>query len=171
MIDNFRNRVVRLFRNYSLPRWLVFVIDICTVFVSFFVAYILRFNFVLDDFRKELAIPQALIVLGAYAFFMLIFKSYAGLIRQTTIKDTFNIFLTSTVSFLAVLLITFLCRYYSWPAVYNIPLSIILIHYIILTVILAFFRVFIKMFYEFASGNSHTGKTFLFMAQANWVFL
>lgn len=161
MINNFRNRVIRLFRNHSLPRWLVFVIDVCTVFLSFFVAYILRFNFVLDGFRKELAIPQALIVLGVYALFMLVFKSYAGLIRQTTIKDTFKIFLTTTVSVLAVLVITMMARYNNWPAVYNIPLSIILIHYIILTVILAFFRVFIKMFYEFASGKSHEGKNVL----------
>ncbi len=161
MIDNFRNRVIRLFRNHSLPRWLVFVIDVSTVFLSFFIAYILRFNFVLDDFRKELAIPQALIVLGVYSLFMIVFKSYAGLIRQTTIKDTFNIFLTSTVSFLVVLSITLMARSYSWPTVYVIPLSIILIHYGILTVILAFFRIFIKMFYEFASGTTNEGKNVL----------
>ncbi len=161
MLNNFRSTIIQIFRKHSLPRWLVFVIDIFTVFISFLMAYVLRFNFVLDDFRKELAIPQALVVLGVYALFMVIFKSYAGLIRQTTIKDAFKIFITNTVALVVVILLKKISWYYGWDPVYNVPLSILLIHYGVLTVILIFFRIFIKMFYEFASGSVQYRKNAL----------
>ena len=151
MINNFRSRLIQIFRKHSLPRWMVLLIDVATVFVSFLMAYLLRFNLELNAFRKELAFKQALIVLGVYTLFILLFKSYAGLIRQTTVRDTFKIFLTNTVSFAVVLMLTIISRQYGWPSLYNIPLSILLIHFVIVTVILFFLRVFIKMFYEFAS--------------------
>jgi len=45
---------------------MVLLIDITTVFVSFLIAYLLRFNLELDAFRKELAFKQALIVIAVY---------------------------------------------------------------------------------------------------------
>lgn len=142
---------------------MVLLIDITTVFVSFLIAYLLRFNLELDAFRKELAFKQALIVLAVYTVFILLFKSYAGLIRQTTVRDTFKIFLTNTVSLIVVFLMTVMSRHYGLPALFNIPLSIILIHFVIVTVILFFLRVFIKMFYEFASvSNQERRNTIIY---------
>lgn len=163
MINNLRSRVIQIFRKHSLPRWMVLLIDITTVFVSFLIAYLLRFNLELNAFRKELAFKQALIVLAVYTTFILLFKSYAGLIRQTTVRDTFKIFLTNTVSLIVVFLMTVMSRHYAWPTLFNIPLSIILIHFVIVTVILFFLRVFIKMFYEFASvSNQERRNTIIY---------
>jgi len=51
-----------------------------------------------------------------------------------------------------------LTRHYEWSSLYNIPLSILLIHSVAVTMLLFFFRVFVKIFYEFASSTSHDKK-------------
>jgi len=158
MINKFKSQAVQIFRTHSLPRWLVFLIDISTVLVSFMFAYLLRFNLVVKAFSLTQAFHQALFVLLVYAIIMIILKSYAGLIRQTTIRDTFTIFVTTTISTAILLGLSLLDREAGWGKLLNIPISIILIHYGIVTVILIFFRVFIKMFYEFASSSVRERK-------------
>ncbi|MBA4322767.1 MAG: hypothetical protein C0408_08120, partial [Odoribacter sp.] len=154
MINTFKSTVIQVFRKHSLPRWLVLVIDAGAVFITFLFAYLLRFNLVLGEVRFDMAISQGYFVLGVYFVFMLIFKSYSGLIRHTTIKDTFNLFLTTTSSIIVLFLISLLDRNMGWASLFNVPLSILLIHYGIITVVMFFFRVFIKMFYEFASSST-----------------
>ena len=158
MINKFKSQVVAIFRRHSLPRWLVFLIDTGTVLVSFFFAYLLRFNLVLRAFSFTLAFHQALFALAVFAIIMIFLKSYAGLIRQTTIRDTFTILITTTISSGLLFLLSLLDRKANLGPLFNIPLSIILIHYGIVTVILTFFRVFIKMFYEFASSSARERK-------------
>lgn len=137
---------------------MVFAIDTGAVFVTFLFSYLLRFNLVMSAVRFDLAVNQAWIVTGVYVFWMLIFKPYAGLIRHTTIKDTFNLFLTTTFSMATLMLVSMLERNLGWPDLFNIPLSILMIHFGAVTVMMFFFRVFIKMFYEFASSQSRERK-------------
>jgi|WetSurSiteA1Bulk_404760.scaffolds.fasta_scaffold00362_10 FlaA1/EpsC-like NDP-sugar epimerase len=153
MINTFRSRITQIFKKHSLPRWLVFLIDSGTILLTFLFSYLLRFNLVMGAFSLDRAWNQALFVLLIYVIVMLFIKSYAGLIRQTTIKDTFKIFLTTTISSIFLLSVSLLGREFNWALFFNIPISILLIHYGIATVILIFFRVFIKMFYEFASAS------------------
>jgi FlaA1/EpsC-like NDP-sugar epimerase len=158
MINKFKSQAIQIFKKHSLPRWLVFVIDSGTVLLTFLFAYLLRFNLVMGAFRIDKAWHQALFVLFVYAAVMLFVKSYAGLIRQTTIKDTFKIFLTTTIALVILLSVSLLGREFKWAPFFIIPISILLIHYGIATVILIFFRVFIKMFYEFASASRQERK-------------
>ena len=171
MINKFKDRIIRIFRKYSLPRWLVFLIDSVIVLATFMFACMLRFNLVISAIKPELAWRQGLLVLGLYAIVMLIVKSYSGLIRQTTIKDTFNIIITTTVSTATLIIIDFINRKSGQIPLFNIPLSILLIHYGIVTIILIFFRVFIKMFYEFASQQQGKEKTLSYTVQEKWVLL
>ena len=107
----------------------------------------------MSSIRSELALDQSLIVLVVYAALMLIVKSYSGLIRQTTIRDTFNIIITTSVSTVILIAVSLSVRKFGNTSLLNIPLSVLLIHYGVVTVSLIFFRVFIKMFYEFASAS------------------
>lgn len=136
----------------------MFLIDTITVLVSFLFAYLLRFNLVLRAFSFTLAFHQAVFALIVFAIIMIFMKSYAGLIRQTTIRDTFTILITTSVSSGILLIISLLDRSVNFGPLFNIPLSIIMIHYGIVTVLLVFFRVFIKMFYEFASSSARERK-------------
>ncbi len=161
MINRIKYKIIQVFRNHSLPRWLVLVIDLFAVFVTFLFAYMLRFNMELYLFSMVTALKQAAMVCMVYMVFMLLFKSYSGLIRQTTIKDTFILALTNTSAFLAMFLVTICSREFEWNNFYNIPISILVIHFGAVTVTLIFFRVFIKMFYAFVSVPTSNRKNVL----------
>ena len=161
MIDNLKYITTKIFQNHSLPRWFVLIIDITSVFITFLIAYLLRYNFESYKFEWRLAVSQAILVCIVYLVLMLLFKSYSGLLRQTTIKDTFLIAVTNTIAVGLLLLLTLLSRKLNLDPLYNVPLSILLIHYVAVTVALIFFRIFIKMFYTFISVPSSNRKNVL----------
>lgn len=161
MIESFKERVIRVFKHHSLPRWLVFVIDSGMVYFSFLIAYILRYNFEVYTFEISIALRQAFIVLFVYAVFILVFQSYAGMIRHTTVRDTYKIIIANFSALAILVLITVMSRSNEWNPVFNIPLSILLIHSGAVTIVLFFFRFFVKIFYEFASSSSHERKNVL----------
>ena len=161
MIATFKGKIIKIFKNHSLPRWMVFLIDSAVVFFSFLIAYILRYNFEVNIFDISVAFKQAYLVLFVYAIFILVFKSYSGMIRHTTIRDTYKIILTNSVALSVLFLVTLMARGYNWNTIFNIPLSILLIHSGAVTILLFFFRVFVKIFYEFASSTSLKRKNVL----------
>jgi FlaA1/EpsC-like NDP-sugar epimerase len=161
MIETFKGKVIQVFKNHSLPRWLVFLLDSGTVFFSFLIAYILRYNFEVYTFEISTALRQAFLVLVVYAIFILVFKSYSGMIRHTTIRDTYKIIIANSTALVLLIFITLMSRKHEWSAILNIPLSILFIHFGAVTILLFFFRVFVKIFYEFASSSSHDRKNVL----------
>ena len=167
MINNFKIKVIELFRNYSLPKWFVLFIDVSGVFITFIIAYLLRYNLQPDTFNWKFAINQGLLVTGIYLIYMLLFKSYTGLIRQTTIKDTFIIAVTNTSSYLTILLITLISRKIALFSVFNISFSIGMIHFGAVTVALIFLRILIKMFYVFVSIPSSNKRNVLIYGSGN----
>ncbi len=161
MIDILKHKTIEIFRNHSLPRWFVLMTDLSAVFLTFIFAYMLRYNMELYLFSMPFALQQSALVCIVYLVAMLIFKSYSGLLRQTTIKDTFILAVTTSCAFIVMLFITITSRNMGWNKLYDIPLSIIVIHFGAVTVALVFFRVFIKMFYIFVSIPSSNRKNVL----------
>jgi FlaA1/EpsC-like NDP-sugar epimerase len=162
MIDSIKTRLIKIFKNHSLPRWLVLFIDMSVVFFSFLIAYILRYNFEVFSFDTSLAFRQAFIVLAVYTLFMLLFQSYAGMIRHATLKDTYKIIFSSSAALAALIAITLFCRYNEWRDTdFNLPMTILIIHFGAVNVFLIFFRVFVKIFYEFAFAIPRDRKNVL----------
>jgi FlaA1/EpsC-like NDP-sugar epimerase len=161
MIAAFKERIIRVFKNHSLPRWLVFIIDSGAVFFSFLIAYMLRYNFEVSALNISTVFRQSYLVLFVYVVFILVFKSYSGMIRHTTIRDTYKIILTNFSALAVLSLVTFLSRKNEWSFLFNIPFSILLIHFGAVTILLFLFRVFVKLFFEFASSSSYDGKNVL----------
>jgi FlaA1/EpsC-like NDP-sugar epimerase len=161
MIETFKRNITRVFKNHSLPRWLVFLIDSGTVYFSFLIAYMLRYNFEVYTFDISTVFRQAFVVLVIYSIFILVFKSYSGMIRHTTIRDTYKIIISNFSALIVLIFITLLSRKYNWNNLLNIPLSILLIHSGAVTIMLFFFRVFVKIFYEFASSSTLSRKNVL----------
>ena len=95
MINTIKRKIFQIFREHSLPRWLVLLIDMATVYFSFLIAYMLRYNFEVYPWIILIVFRQAFIVLAVYTLFMLVFKSYSGMIRHTTIKDTYKIIIAN----------------------------------------------------------------------------
>jgi FlaA1/EpsC-like NDP-sugar epimerase len=161
MINRLKNRTIQIFQNHSLPRWFVLLIDTSAVFFTFIFAYLLRYNFESYTFSWTIAIEHAFLVSFVYLGFMFVFKSYSGLIRQTTIRDTFIIAVTNATAMLVLILVTITSRNLELGKLSDIPISILMIHFGGVTVSLFLFRVFIKMFYVFISAPSSKKRNVL----------
>jgi FlaA1/EpsC-like NDP-sugar epimerase len=148
-----REIILNIFSKYSVPRWMVFVTDILAVFLVFLFSYLLRFNFDIAAINHTIAVNHGLIALFIYAVFSIIFRSYSGLLRHTTLTDISHVFIVTTLSTVSLLLITIFNREFELNRILNIPLSIILIHYVSITVVLFFERVFIKVIFRFATSS------------------
>lgn len=144
-------KVWEIFKNHSLPRWLVFLLDGIGIISTFFLAYLLRFNFEPGAIDFDLGMRQSIFVLGVYCGFELIYRSFSGLIRHTTIKDIFNVVITTTSAMLILTILTVLGRTLLWNEIFTIPFSIIMIHYVSVTAVMFIIRILIKMVYELVS--------------------
>lgn len=147
-----------IFERYSVPRWLVFINDSAIVFITFFLAYLLRFNFVLSTFDHKEAILHALVTFFVYSFFSIILKPFSGLIRHTTIEDIIKVVGCNTLSLVVLISISLIGRNINLNGTFIVPLSILVIHYGIISVILILVRVFIKLTFEFTSISSGEQK-------------
>jgi len=160
-IMDMRRKTLNFFNRYSVPRWTVFIVDASVVFLAFIVAYVLRFNFLLPEDREHIFIYQALIATAVYAGFGLVFKSYSGLLRHTTLTDITLVFVVTTCSVVSLVLFSTIGKWLSWAAIFAIPQSILLIHYVAVSLFLFFGRILIKLIFLFATGTVTNKKRVL----------
>jgi len=121
--------------------------DLFLVSVSFVFAYFIRFNASFDFDTQYLA--SQLILIGSLSMIsFLLVGSYKGIVRHTGTRDVFNVFLG--VSLLAVLIVSIVVfnRFFSLISDFTIPISIVIIHYIVNVFVLTISRFVFKAFYE-----------------------
>jgi len=142
-----------IFRGKSTPRWIIFFIDLLIVLLSTIIAYLVRFNFNIPPVEISTFKVVFLVLLTVRGASFLIAKTYAGIIRYTSSKDTERIFITLiTGSFIFVLLNVF--TYFFWNNRFIVPFSIIIIEFLLTTFLMVASRVFVKVLY-----TEYTDKT------------
>ncbi len=154
-----RSKASGFFHKYSVPRWMLFIHDTFAVFIAFLLAYLLRFNLAPGSFEMNQAVIHGLIALFVYTVFMLTFHSYAGLIRHTTLTDVSVVFVSTSASAMVLVLFSLGARYFKLPGILIIPVSILLIHYVLITVYLFFMRIGVKMLFRFATHSVKSSTT------------
>ena len=160
-ISFLRSGMKRIFNKYSLPQWMVFILDSGAILLAFGLSYLLRFNFELSAIPLEIAIKQSLVVLTVYCLFSLLIKSFSGLIRHTTIRDIFNVLIATFFSMVLLVGLSLASRYLGWNEFLMIPISIILIHFVSISVFLFLVRISIKILYEFISASPQSKNNIL----------
>jgi FlaA1/EpsC-like NDP-sugar epimerase len=164
-VQYFRSEGRRIFHKYSLPRWMVFILDSGAIFLTFLFAYLLRFNFETSAVDFTVVFRQSLVVLSVYCLFEVFFKSFTGLIRHTTIRDIFNVLMATFSSVMILTAMSLLAGFFGKSGILNIPVSIILIHFVSISVFLFLIRISIKIVYEFISVTPEIKKNvFIFGA-------
>ncbi|NLA50307.1 MAG: polysaccharide biosynthesis protein [Bacteroidales bacterium] len=157
-----RQEMLNIFAKYSLPRWIVFVMDISAVFLMFIFAYLLRFNLDFEQLPLPLAWEQSLLVVFVFGIMSRIFRSYAGLIRHTTLTDISLIFIVTTLTTGTLLLISYASRLiWKDSLLLNLPVSVIIINFVLITVFLFSVRVIIKILFRFVTSSGRTRKRVL----------
>ncbi|MFW5793501.1 MAG: polysaccharide biosynthesis protein [Bacteroidota bacterium] len=139
----------------SLPRGVVFFMDLFICGFSLILSYYLRFNFsippnILSDFHFVLAY---VVLIRAIVFYF--GKVYSGIIRYTNTSDVVLIFITISVGSIVFSLTNFV-SYFFVSGKHIIPFSIVIIDYITCIFCLVSYRLLIKIMYmDFAySGKS-----------------
>lgn len=142
--------IKRLFLNnfdkYA-SKWLVLIVDLFLVSVAFVLSYFIRFE-VSFEFDKILVLYQLpMVLLGAFLSFIIV-GSYKGIIRHTGTRDAFNVLLATVLMFVLLTLSVFAVRIFNIDLTYNIPLSVLIIHYFITTFFLIVSRFLFKTIFE-----------------------
>ncbi|MBY0066588.1 polysaccharide biosynthesis protein [Empedobacter falsenii] len=159
--------------HFNTPRWVVLVIDICIVFVS----YILS-NFILNSFLNTFSVERLFYKLPfitlVYTICFIYFKTYKGVVRKTGLKDAENVFISNTTAFLILFFISFIYRQFiesnlseNTPVsyVFRMSYSVIFVHLFISTVIMVIARLYYKWIYNyFFSKNKEQQKILIYGA-------
>jgi FlaA1/EpsC-like NDP-sugar epimerase len=91
-----------------LPRWAIFFIDIFIAIVSFGISFLIKNDFSLSQLDKVIFLKNSLVLVAICAPVFLLLKTYAGIIRLTTIQDALKVFVAVVLingGFIAVYLI------------------------------------------------------------------
>lgn len=146
MISKLSGKFNHLFSQSHTPRWIVFLIDLIICFFSISLAHLLRFNFEIPRQYIDtisFVIPYVLFV-RAVSF--VIFRSYAGLIRYTSAKDTERTVMVVLFGTF-ILVIGNVALNKLFLGVNLIPYGIIVIDFLITVFIMSASRLIIKSLY------------------------
>jgi FlaA1/EpsC-like NDP-sugar epimerase len=133
----------------SIPRWVIFFIDLGICVFSYFFATLLRFNFLIEDyFAAEYLMPLPIVVFTR-ALFMIYYKAYAGIIRHTTLQDALRVFYTVTYSTVVIAILNIAYKHFNPAGNSLIPLSILIIDYIGTILLMSAFRLGVKILYMY----------------------
>lgn len=129
--------------NATVARWVVLLIDTSLVLQTFFIAYLINFNFKLSfqqfGFFSQVGLVAVLAILS-----FLIVGSYKGTVRQTGMKDALNVFYGVTILFFILTLITKMDREFNVTYRFAVPYSVITIHYLLNIIVLIASRFIFK---------------------------
>lgn len=131
--------------NTTVSRWVVLLIDVSIVLQTFFLAYLIRFNFVLN-FQEHGFLSQIVLVAILSAISFLIVGSHKGTVRYTGIKDAVNVFYGATILCASLAILSLLHRQFGFGILnrFSAPLSVIIIHYLLNVIVLISSRFIFK---------------------------
>ncbi|MDA3907002.1 MAG: nucleoside-diphosphate sugar epimerase/dehydratase, partial [Bacteroidales bacterium] len=146
--------LLKTYSNRFLSRWIVLAFDISTVTFAYLLACLVRFNFNFESIDITAIKSQIGIVILVYLLAFLLMRSFSGIIRHTGLIDAFNIFRTSGYAFLFLLSVNILFSQMELHSDYIVPLSILVIHFLLVILFLFGSRIVIKRMYTLALQTS-----------------
>lgn len=130
-----------------MPRWIIILIDLAIFLLSVVTAYILRFNFELSAVENSKPLNGILMFLGCGIVSMLVTKSYAGIIRYTSLEDGIRILYTTSLTLILSLAGNYI--YFLKNGAYIIPLSVLIISYLSSLIFLFYYRFAVKNVFSY----------------------
>ncbi len=159
-------RFYKRYANRFLPRWIVLVFDTGVIFLTFYLAFLMRMNFQARQMDFALETPQALIVTLIYACFFLWFRSYSGIIRHTGMADAYRLFQAMGTGFFVVMLLGVIERGFDHGMPGTVSYAVYLIHFLLAYFVLMGVRVIVKTLYSrlIRSGTGRGYRVIIFGA-------
>jgi FlaA1/EpsC-like NDP-sugar epimerase len=148
-------------------KWLVLLFDVSIILVTFFFAYLIRFNFKFD-FDIYVLLEQLPYVAVVSIISLLSVGSYKGVVRFTGFKDIVNLIIGANIIATILICVTFASRKYSAEeSIFNISGSIIYIHLLLNILFLIGAKLFIKSLYNYITQDFTTISNVLIFGAGN----
>jgi FlaA1/EpsC-like NDP-sugar epimerase len=162
MIKEFLKKTTKEMLNSHAPRWIILLLDLGICLFSIVLAYTLRFNF---SFEEILRYPLWFIIpylLFVRALSFIVFQSYAGIVRFTSVEDIERI-ITVTIAGTAIFVLGNVISKYLISGNHIIPYGVILIDFFITVFFMSTLRLAAKtFFFELANGNHDRVNTIIY---------
>lgn len=129
-----------------LPRWAVLFIDTIIVLIALGITYFLLFDAGIPLFTTITKLQQLEVAIGVNFIFLLIFKTYAGLIRHSSYMDALKLLFASISTFVVLFLINIFHNFLFGEKIF-VRTGLILFSFITF-VSLFLFRLLVKQLYE-----------------------
>lgn len=141
------DNIVRLTELRYVPRWIVLLIDIFIVLLSIFFSYYFLKKLQVKVNFPEYTTEKRLLLIFVNILFMVVFKTYAGIIRHSTFFDFFKILLSSGSTLLSLFLINYVVESILGKSIYLYPT--LFFYFFISVSMMFFFRMVTKRFFNF----------------------
>jgi len=151
-----------LFRNSNryASQWLVFGVDLFLITINLILAYLIRFQFHLSFVDNSFYLSLFLSLITASVSFLLV-GSFKGVIRHTGFKDAINVIYGISVLVILNLSLVLGFRLFNIFPLYSIPISVIIIHYLLNVIALVFSRFGYKTLFHHLKGIETTKTNIL----------
>ncbi len=156
---------IKAFEKYA-SRWIVLIIDIILICISFVLAYAVRFNASLNFNIEDLYYQIPFVAIIALISFLSV-GSYRGIIRHTGTRDAFNVFIGVSLLSMITICIVLINNIFKISPSFTIPKSIVIIHYLISVLVLVISRYVFKAFFEIISIELKTITNVLIYGAGN----
>jgi FlaA1/EpsC-like NDP-sugar epimerase len=138
--------VFKLFWRYNLPRWSILIIDTLICAFALSLAFVIRFDFSAIPPNDARNLPyDFLVVLGIRLVSFAVSKTYKGVVRYTSTRDTMRIFSVIVSGSLLVFLLNQLSLYRL--GYYFIPNSVLIIDALVSLFLMISSRLVVKALY------------------------
>lgn len=144
MITQFKN----YFTQRYLPRWMVLFFDLFIVWFTLMLAYILRFNFDVATAAEHLDYQEMIIAVFVFALCFSTFRSFSGILRQSTTADIIKILFATGTGFVILMSSSLLIRLLAPESPLLIPYSVLIIHFTLASNFLLLSRMLAKAIYN-----------------------
>lgn len=129
-----------------LPRWAVLFIDTFLILISTFITYLLLRDLNIYPLDVLSVTQQLSLVLGVNFVFLLVFKTYAGLIRHSSFMDAMKLMFATIATFSTLMIINLILQSMYDQKIF-LNTGLILFSFISFTALFTF-RLAVKQLYE-----------------------
>lgn len=129
-----------------LPRWIIFAIDVLIVFVASVITYFIIYSLTGLNYNYFGMVSRYGLIILINAVFFLIYRTYSGIIRHSTFIDGVKLLVSTTTSYIFLLIINFSCKLFFDKVIF--VTTGLFISYVISFLLLFLFRILIKYIFE-----------------------
>lgn len=153
-LRDFVSWVVQFSNNRYSPRWFILLVDVLILIFAFNLTYFILGMLHVRPTSMVDFTTKASLVIGVNVMFMLVFRSFSGVIRHSTFFDLFRLFLVMLFSGIVLVVINYLYQYKFTSFIIRNP--ILVVYSAVAFGFLFLFRLFIRGLYKLINDTNRT---------------